>query len=199
MKLPNRKILLGSALGLALAIFALDRLSGGGPRTADAAARTSSASQPLTGSEGDALPPQAQREAGPVAAQTADDIATLLRRIEAEHDPVSTLHLADLARDPFVATAALRATASGTAGATASPSKEAQPEKADVPFEKRHRLLGVVTGPVPLAVIDGEPYRLGDTIDGYRLIDIQREYAVLSRETTVLTLHIVREVPAPAR
>jgi hypothetical protein len=189
MKPVNRKTLFGSALALALAIFALDRLSGGGPQAADAAARTVPAS-PLPAEA--AAPPQRLKESGPPAPLSGEDIAALLRRISAGHDSPPPLDLTDLTRDPFVASAALRATVAGASGAHG----ETQAAETDVPFEKRHRLLGVVMGPVPLAVIDGEPYRLGETIDGYTLIDVQREHVVLRRETTERILRVVREVPS---
>ncbi len=188
----NRKTLFGSALALALAIFVLDRLSGGGPQAADAAARATPASQSPAGG---AAPPQTPKQAGPPAPLTGEEIAALLRRTRAGHDVPPPLDLTGPARDPFVATAALRAT---TSGAT-DPDEQTQPAETDIPFEKRHRLLGVVMGPVPLAVIDGQPYRLGETIDGYTLIDIQREHAVLRRETSERILRVVREVPLAPR
>lgn len=198
MKLVNRRTVLGSALALAVVIFALDRLAGGGPRTADAAAPAVAAPLPRAGTAAtpasSGAPP-----AGLAAPPAAEDVAELLRRIDADRGPVAAIDLEGVTRDPFVATTALGAATDGTGDAPAGPSASTQPAAAEVPFEKRHRLQGVVVGPVPLAVIDGQPYRMGEAIDGYTVIDIQREYAVLRGEASVVVLHLVHDFPTAAR
>lgn len=49
----------------------------------------------------------------------------------------------------------------------------------NVRSDDRHRLEGVITGDAPLAIIDGVVLRLGDNLDGFTLIEIQRDRVVL--------------------
>jgi hypothetical protein len=65
------------------------------------------------------------------------------------------------------------------------------------PFETRHQLAGVLTGRVPLALIDGRLYRRGAEIDGYRLVELRDDYVVLQQGNSRVVLR-VRQSGDPA-
>lgn len=60
------------------------------------------------------------------------------------------------------------------------------------PFESRHRLGGVVLGKRSIALIDGRPFTLGDSIDEMTILEIRRDYIVLSGPGGELRLDVPR-------
>lgn len=57
-----------------------------------------------------------------------------------------------------------------------------EPEPPTEPeFPPTHVLRGIVWGPRPMAVIDGEPVARGAEISGYRIVEIGRDYVELQR------------------
>ncbi len=97
-------------------------------------------------------------------------------------------------REPGAAAPHLAAAATPHPGA-ASP---AAPQAGDLPpaerpsFESRHRLGGVVLGRRSIALIDGRPYTLGDSIDEMTILEIRRDYIVLSGPDGELQLEVPR-------
>ncbi|MFQ5806301.1 MAG: hypothetical protein ACE5I3_07620 [Phycisphaerae bacterium] len=70
------------------------------------------------------------------------------------------------------------------------PGAPGEPASEPLSFEDRHELQGVLTGRVPLALIDGLLCRRGAEIDGYRLVELHREYVVFQRDGSRVTLRV---------
>ncbi|MBN2447265.1 MAG: hypothetical protein JXO22_11090 [Phycisphaerae bacterium] len=101
-------------------------------------------------------------------------------------------------RDPFSLPASFGRVID-TALAAAPPALE-DPSRPPVapapPFEQCHSLQGIIAGPTPLALIDGELMARGDRVDGAELIDIQRDYAVFDKDGQRILLTLTaRETP----
>lgn len=58
----------------------------------------------------------------------------------------------------------------------ATPSPDA---RAELPFAERHRVQGILLGPTPLAIIDGQVMAQGSVVDGHRVVEIRRGDVVL--------------------
>lgn len=62
-------------------------------------------------------------------------------------------------------------------------------------FEARHELQGILTGPLPLALIDGLLLPRGALIEGYRLVEIRADAVVFvkGQERLILRVSPVRD------
>jgi hypothetical protein len=66
-------------------------------------------------------------------------------------------------------------------------------------FAARHKLPGVVVGVQPLAVVDGLVLPLNSDLDGYMLVDVQRDYVVFADAASGerVTLELKRNSQTP--
>lgn len=155
------------------AAWGIDLLSGGQvPGSADAASSSALAAQPV------AVP------AGPA------DIETIIESLRDDGVTHAALPFDQTTRDLFVPTSRMEAilrVASQPVGGSETPG---EPEARLTPFDASHQLQAVLTGRVPLALIDGRLYRLGAEIDGYRLIELCQDYVVLQRDGSRVTLRV---------
>jgi hypothetical protein len=174
-KLSQRQKLLGGVFGIVAGVWGIDRLTGGpGPSAADAAPSPVVVGGPVAMPPD---PPDLEAVIESLRSDRAGDLAPLLGWGE---------------RDLFVPTrsmeAALRPPDSASIGAAADACEEEAAKS--LPFDGRHVLQGVLTGRTPLALIDGELYRCGAEVEGYRLIEIRRDYVVFVGEGSRVTLRV---------
>jgi hypothetical protein len=171
----RRHKLIGGVFAIVAAAWALDMLSPAtGPSPANAATSPVALGEPVE------LPPD------PVGLEA---LIESLRR----DPPIRTaLPFEQVRRDPFVPTRRFEA---ALAPFAAEGSAERLPEggrlvKKPLTFEARHELRGILTGPVPLALIDGLLVRRGVEIDGYRLIAIHTDSVVFEQGRERVTLQV---------
>jgi hypothetical protein len=161
----RQKVTLGTLAVVAM-IWVVDLLTGGaGPSQADAA------TTPTV--------PHAPAEPTPAP----DDLAGVIEALQREQVTRATLPFERVGRDLFVPTERFEAALSvarKAEGGEATDEPEGPAHDA-LPFEDRHKLQGVLTGRVPLALIDGVLLREGAEIDGYRLVEIHADFVVLRR------------------
>lgn len=100
-------------------------------------------------------------------------------------------------RDPFEPSERFHAALALPPPPTGAPAESADRAAATVadgtdetPFADRHRLEGVVAGRRPMALVDGRRLRIGDELDGHRLIKIERERAIFERDGVVTVLAV---------
>jgi hypothetical protein len=135
------------------------------------------------------------------------DRAALDRFLAADELPPPPL-VFDVERDPFstptnwavVAALPLR-TNEGPATDVPSVSapSSAPTTKPERPFSDVHHLQGVILGARPLALIDGNGYRIGDWIDGYRVVALSRDLVELRGSGGKLVLRVAAPNLKPAR
>lgn len=160
-RLSQRQRLVCGALAGAGLIWAVDALT-----------RDSTPSAALAGPSTAAAGPSAP------AVVWQDVSATIAALTEEGYVSVAN-ELERLERDLFVPTALIDAalrSAEELEAEQAAAVKSEQDEAAE--FRGRHRLVGVMLGRRPLAVVDDEVLALQGELDGWRLADIQRERAV---------------------
>lgn len=147
----------------------------------------------------------ASRPAGRVTKETNQAKTAIGKASEAVKTPEQAATAAsppspgDPSRDPFALPPGVRLVAGppgtaepgtpGEAGAT-----ETESAKAAVPEPPARQLSGILVGPRDrVAIIDGTLVRSGDSLEGERVIDIQRDLVVLARDGQQRTLRL----PAP--
>ena len=64
----------------------------------------------------------------------------------------------------------------------------AQPAAPEADFQTSHKLEGVLLGRTPLAVIDGHVLAVNSDLDGYTLLEVQRDRVVFHRPATGATV-----------
>jgi len=173
-RLSQRQKLLAGAFGLVAVVWTLDVLSAdAGPDLANAA--------PLAAASGE------------TAALAADppDLEAVIATLQLDRTTRAALPFDDIKRDLFAPTPLLEAAlvpAEPTEPTRADPAEKAKTD--DLPFSARHSLQGVLTGRVSLALIDGDLVRRGSVIDGYRLIELHRDYVAFERDGTRVILRV---------
>jgi hypothetical protein len=171
----HRNKLLGGVFGLVAVVWGLDLLTGeAGPELVGAA-----------------LPPVA--DAAPVPPPVdPPDLAAVMESLRGDHAARPLLPFDQVTRDLFVPTASMEAALARAASASdlRAETSERQPVTEDQPFDARHSLQGVLTGRVSLASIDGNLVRQGAVIDGYRLVELHRDYVVFEREGSRVILRV---------
>jgi hypothetical protein len=175
-RLSQQQKLLGGFFCIVASAWVVDWLSGG-------TEPTSAAASPAPQSVSDALP----------VPPDPPDLDAVIASLRDDRPSRAALPIDEVQRDLFTPTARMRAVlapVAPTLSAEANPDEHAAPPLPA--FEDRHELQGVLTGRVPLAVIDGVLYRRGSEIDGYRLIELGRDRAVLIRDGTRVTLEVTR-------
>lgn len=167
MKRPStRHCLFGGAVLVAGVVWVLDHLAGDGqPRMAQAAQATAPAA---------------------VASVGWEPVADLIGRLTSGDYLPLTEELDGLERDLFLPTDAIAQTLAPTLPAsTAALGAAAESEAvADSGFCTRHKLVGVMVGGNPLAVVDERVLTINSDLDGYTLIEVQRDYVVFRSAST---------------
>jgi hypothetical protein len=170
MKPNARQRLLGGALLLAGAIWGMDALTGkSGPAPAVAQAAKAPATPP----------------AGPAWAEVDEVLTRLTRRAD---DPLSA-EPAPPVRDLFWPTPTLEAAFPAQPEALAEPIAEPSPAEDD--FAERHRLVAVMLGPTPLAVVDEKLIPLHAELDGFRLVSVSRDHVVFRDKSSGRSVELV--------
>ena len=160
MKLNKRRITSVCLAGLALSALLVDRLAlrGGG----DLGPSTAEADQELPRSAPEPTPGES---AEPCAAPS-----TTIDGLLAGYDNVNPR------RDPFVLSEAMRA-ALEAAAAQQEEAQDAHPQPKATPadeFAAVHRLEAVlISESGQLAIVDGRPIRVGESLDGFRLAGVE--------------------------
>ncbi len=174
-RLSKRHKLIGGVLGLVGAAWAVDLLTGGpGPSPASAAPSLPVAAESI------ALPPDPA------------DLASIIESLGDDRTSRAPRRFDGVERDLFVPTPQMEAALALTSGTRSTPPEPAAvPAAEPIRFDARHELQGVLTGRVPLALIDGRLCPCGTEIDGYRLVELQRDYAVFQRGDSRVTLRVV--------
>jgi len=171
----QRHRLLGAVFGVVALALGVDLLTGQ-PRPTSAAG--AAASSLMNGSV--ELPPD------PV------DLDALIESLRGERLTHAAPSFDRIERDLFVPTpwmeTALRA--DNPALSVAAELRE-EPEAKALPFDARHELQGILTGRIPLALIDGVLYRRGAEIDGYRLSELRSDHVVFTRDGSPVILRVV--------
>lgn len=124
----------------------------------------------------------APASSGASAALTATprDLSALLAEFGAERPPLPS---PEFARDLFAPDELLRARLTPPPPPVVELEPSSQPAAPPEPdFASAHELTGIVWGPRPMAIIDGEPAGLGARIAGYRIIQIEREFVLLESD-----------------
>lgn len=104
-------------------------------------------------------------------------------------------------RNPFALPPGVRLLTepSGPAEGEAGPSIEKELAKAAVPEPPARKLDGILVGPRDrVAIIDGILVRPGDSLEGERVVDIQRDRVVLARDGRERTLRLPPPFPEPS-
>ena len=176
--ISRRQKLLGGVFVIFSAAWAIDMLSGGpGPSPAEA-----TLSPLVTGGPTEPPPDPA-------------DLEDLIEALQREQATRVALPFAQVRRDLFVPTEQFEAVLLLVADEALAKAAE-QPERSmekPPPFESRHVLKGVLTGRVPLALIDGVLVRAGAQIDGYRVVEIHPDFVVLRQgQNPVVRLQLAR-------
>jgi hypothetical protein len=155
--------------GLALSALGYDRITGG-----PSASETAAANDLLLSPTAVTAARPVQRPAGPVATAApsagASD-AVLVERLDA----LAKSRRFDFAqtRDAFTPAASWIAPQ-----ASASNGGGKRPEEAALAFVAKHRLIStVVNGKNPNAMVDGRLLRIGEELDGFRLVSITKQSA----------------------
>jgi hypothetical protein len=157
-RLSKRQRLLAGALLVAGAIAAIDRFTGGGP-PAPARAR------------------EATEAAPPAAPAGWNDVNALVAKLTQSDYASVADELEQLERDVFVPTSSARAAFVANDPAPAEPTEPPAAER-QAGFLERHNLSGVVLGETPLAVVDEQLLSLFAQVDGFMLVQIERDYVV---------------------
>lgn len=168
---PRHKVL-GGVFAIAAVAGGIDLLTGE-PKPSPASAARS----PAVAAEAVGLPPD------PV------DLDAVIESLRKDRAVRPALPFEQVTRDLFVPTARMAAALAPAAPArSAEPRPPQQAEAEALAFHERHELQGVLTGRVPLALVDGLLCRQGAEIDGYRLVELQRDHVVFERDGSRVTL-----------
>lgn len=182
-RLTLRQRALFGGLALTGLVWAVDALSGrSGPAPLQAAQATPTAE---------------------TAAVPEPNVAQLVAQLtQAEYASVAD-ELERSQRDLFVPTTQVEAAYAVKEGAPVAETPEHPglvPAAASEPaFSAQHRLLGVLIGAKPLAVLDGHVLPLQAELEGYRLVRIERDYVLFRHTATGQTVRVELEPPPDKR
>jgi hypothetical protein len=159
---------LGGALLLAASVWAVDWFTGGARVTPARAAPGATPSTPPT--------------PAPVDWQ---DLDALVAQLTHSGYTAAREDLEQLQRDLFLPTRRVEEACAPPEPAIPQETKDPPPIPTSQPdFRSRHKLTGVVIGTTPLAVIDGTVLPLNSDLEGYTLIEVQRDYVVFRQSGT---------------
>ena len=172
--ISQRHKVIGGVFVIVGVAWSLDMLTGG-PLPPDAAASNNSA----------LLPPKVELPPDPT---DLDQIITALRQ---EQSTRQTLPFEQAARDVFTpADWFIEQTESAAEPISTKVDHASRAEAASVVFEKKHQLQGVLTGRIPLALIDGQLVREGARVDDYVLVEIKDDQVTFRNECERVILRV---------
>ena len=170
-RIPTKQRVLGGALLLALVVWKVDSLTRGGPPQAQAS--------------------QATPEPAQVVSADWKDTSALVDRLTNTGYTSVEPALDELQRDLFVPTPMIEAAFAGMEPGDALAAKAAEEEAARPPdFKSVHKLTGVMIGQARLAVVDGRVVPLNSDLDGFTLIEVQRDYVVFRQRDSELEVQL---------
>ena len=167
IRLTRKQRVLGAALFLAGLIWGADHFFGRGGPAPLQAAQTAPARPPSTDDDTQAF---------------SDSLARLSRN---EYVSVAG-EIDQLQRDLFEPTAVME-TAFTPVETNPPPELAATAARSAAPeadFQTSHNLEGVLLGRTPLAVIDGQVLTVNSDLDGYTLLEVQRDRVVFQQPAT---------------
>src|SRR5262245_21023040 len=129
----------------------------------------------------------------------------MLDRFLADHEPPPQPLIFDMPRDPFAAPEDWQVAAIAPRKLPESQPVEtriaetAGPARTERPFSEAHQLQGVVVGTRPLALIDGNGYRMGDWIDGYQIVALSRNQVELRGRRGRVVMRVAEAELKPTR
>jgi hypothetical protein len=173
--ISRRHKMIGGVFAIVSAAWALDMLSPApGPSPADAATAPAALGKPV------------ELLSDPVG------LEALIESLRRDPPPRTALRFEQVSRDPFAPTGRFDAILTPLVGEGSSEGlgEGGRLVRKPLPFEARHELQGILTGPVSLALIDGLLVRRGVEIDGYRLIAIHTDSVVFEQGREQVTLHV---------
>ena len=168
----QRRILLLMGLGVSLLVWIADAIVGGGPKTAQATVTSD-------------LQPTVSESTTPL-----DQAARWLALLRDDPRGRAPLGLNQFSRDPFDVSEAMLRTLRAPAQFAAPVVDELDEPPRQQQFEDRHNLRGVVAGRNPRAVVDGYILAIGAELDGYQVVEIQRDAVIFERDGDRRTLSI---------
>jgi len=172
--LSRRQKLIGGAFALVTTVWTIDLLAGRqSPSVAGATVSTAASTQPVN------LP------ADP------PDLEHLIEALSGSVVSAAPLPGEELTRDLFVPTPRVEEFVKLAAAAAVPEPQEAAEQRAEPePFETRHVLRGVLSGRLPLALIDDVLYARGAEVDGYRLLEIHGDRVILQQGQSRVELRV---------
>ncbi len=164
-RLTKLQRLLAGGLVLALGIWAIDALTGksGRPAHARAASATAAATAP---------------------AADWNEVDALVARLTQQRYVSVIPDLDRTPRDLFSPSPAMESLLAPAPPPAPEPNTPALAEEAASDFQSRHQLSGVVIGRNPLAIVDGRVLHRNGELDGYRLVELQRDFVVFQEPRT---------------
>jgi hypothetical protein len=167
IRLTRKQRVLGTALLLAGLVLGADRFFGSGHPAPLQAAQTAPVPPPSSAHDAQAF---------------SDSLARLSRN---EYFSVAD-KIDQLQRDLFEPTAIMETafTPVETAPPTDLATTAAQSAASDADFQTSHNLEGVLLGHTPLAVIDGHVLAVNSDLDGYTLVEVQRDRVIFHQLAT---------------
>ncbi len=174
-RIPTKQRVLGGALLLALVVWKVDSLTrGSGPTPAQAS--------------------QATPEPAKVVSTDWKDTSELVDHLTKTGYMSVAAALDELDRDLFVPTPTIEAAFAGMEPGEALAAKAAEEEAAREPdFKSAHKLTGVMIGQARLAVVDGRVVPLNSDLDGFTLIEVQRDYVIFRQRGSETVVHLELE------
>ncbi len=178
------RLLVGGLL-VSLGVMAADQFWGRGVRPAGAAQSVRAAAAAVVSSASGAAARQSDFDKGSRSTRPPlGPYASVAERLSA------------VQRDPFVPSPLIDA----LLHPAPPPADEPLPVQTEDPaenFRASHQLDGVVLGPEPLAVVDGQIVAVGAALDGWQLLRVERERVIFRRTNGRGELSL--EVPPPRR
>lgn len=167
IRLTRKQRVLGTALLLAGLVLGADRFFGSGQPAPLLAAQTAVATPTSTADDAQAFSDSLARLSHSEYVSVADTIDQLQRDL---FEPTAVMETAftPIETDPSPELAAAAA-------------RSAAPE-AD--FQTSHNLEGVLLGNTPMAVIDGRVLAVNSDLDGYTLVEVQRDRVIFHQPAT---------------
>ena len=167
MKWTKERKIYGGLLALGVLALVVDRLSGG-PK--EAAAQEDAAALVAPNVAGKSAPPKTSRTADTAMLARADLGLAERLRAATNGQPVSDKSVVDVFRP------SRKWAGDAGGGGAAHPMSEAER------FKAAHRLTAVMmSGRSSRAIVDGTPLRLGESLDGFKLLSVDPGRAVLER------------------
>ena|GEM_PF-4515348 len=177
----QRQKIVGGVFSIVTVVWSIDMLSGG-----PVPDQASAAPPPTLITNDVGLPP------------APENIDSIIEALNQRHTTREPLPFAQLKRDIFTPTEALKAGTAPELPNTDALAEAAALEAEQAPeasFESLHSLQGVINGRTPLALIDGRLAPVGAEIDGYLLVEIECDAVTLEKDGRRVTLRVIAAEP----